>query len=59
MIEKRGSNVEHHDVMSWKEGGVEFSAKAKEKMIEAAMEEGKGLTSYNPLSEPTAEKYVR
>lgn len=61
MMKKQGSNVMHEDLMSWKEGGKDFSAKAKEKMIEAAVQEkeGKGLASYNPLAEPTAEKYVR
>ena len=59
LIKKQGSNVMHEDLLSWKEGGIDFSAKAKEKMIEAAMQdkEGKGLTSYNPLGNSTAEIY--
>jgi len=58
-VGKGGSNVLHEDVISWTKDGIEFSAKAREKMIEAAMDESKGVTSYNPMADPTAEKYVR
>lgn len=58
-VKKGGSNVMHEDVISWTKDGIEFSEKAKEKLIEAAMDENKGVTSYNPLAGPTAEKYVR
>ncbi|MBU7006561.1 hypothetical protein [Phosphitispora fastidiosa] len=58
-VKKGGSNVMHEDVISWTKDGIEYSEKAKEKLIEAAMNENKGVTSYNPMAEPTAEKYVR
>jgi hypothetical protein len=58
-VKKGGSNVLHEDVISWTKDGIEFSAEAKEKMINAAMDENIGVTSYNPMAEPTAEKYVR
>lgn len=61
MMKKQGSNVMHDDVLSWKKGGIDFSQKAKDAMIDAATsdKEGKGLTSYNPLSEPSAQTYVK
>lgn len=58
-VKKGGSNVMHEDVISWTKDGIEFSEEAKEKLIKAAMDENKGVTSYNPMAEPTAEKYVR
>ena len=58
-VKKGGSNVLHEDVISWTKDGIEFSAEAKEKMIKAAMDESKGVTSYNPMADPTAEKYVK
>lgn len=56
---KGGSNVMHEDVISWSKDGIEFSEKARDALIEGAMDESKGVTSYNPMADPTAEKYVR
>lgn len=58
-VGKGGSNVLHEDVISWTKDGREFSEKAREKMIKAAMDDRKGVTSYNPMADPTAQKYVR
>lgn len=58
-VKKGGSNVMHEDVMSWTKDGVDFSAAAKDKMVKAAMNENKGVTSYNPMAAPTTQKYVK
>ncbi len=61
MTSKKGSNVMHEGLMSWNEGGIDFSQAAKDKMIAAATKNapGKGVTSYNPLAAPTSEVYIK
>ncbi|MDF1617200.1 hypothetical protein [Petrocella sp. FN5] len=49
------SNVMHEDLMSWvNEEKAAFDLKAKAKMINAAKEGEKGLTTFNPLNKPTS-----
>ncbi len=57
------STVMHEGTMSWTKASdkVGYSEKAKQSLIDGASKEGpgKGITSFNPLAKPTAEKYVR
>lgn len=57
------STIMHEGTMSWtaESDKLNFSEKAKQSLIEGATKEGpgKGITSFNPLAKPTAEKYVR
>jgi hypothetical protein len=48
------SNVMHEDLMSWVKEEEAFNLKAKAKMINAAKEGEKGLTTFNPLNKPTS-----
>lgn len=57
------STIMHEGTMSWtaESDKLNFSEKAKQSLIDGATKEGpgKGITSFNPLAKPTAEKYVR
>ena len=48
------SNVMHEDLMSWVKEEEAFNLKAKAKMINAAKEGEKGLTTFNPMNKPTS-----
>ncbi|NLO09953.1 MAG: hypothetical protein GX129_08840 [Clostridiales bacterium] len=54
------STIMHEGTMSWKPESEKLKL-AKERLIDGATKEGpgKGITSFNPLSKPTSEKYVR
>jgi hypothetical protein len=54
MAKKRGSNIMHEDLLSWTTDDNAFNLKAKVKMINNARDGGAGVTSYNPLADPTA-----
>ena len=57
------STVMHEGTMSWtkRSDPFSFSEAKKQGLIDGATKEGpgKGITSFNPLAKPTAEKYVR
>ncbi|MGL5258254.1 MAG: hypothetical protein ACRC76_14600 [Proteocatella sp.] len=71
LMSKSGSNVMHEDVLSWTKDGTAFNPKAKASMISSASGKGgakpvyvngsktidNGVTTYNPLADPTSNFY--